>query len=65
MGILTLKTLSKLLRKCFYQFMMEDSLTSILTSKRISLLSKGVHLMKRRKIIQLFEKNPFINDLDD
>jgi hypothetical protein len=42
--------LSKLLRKSFYFYLRDICYISILTSKRISSLSKEVHLQKRRKM---------------
>ena len=47
----TVAEIALVLRKCLYNFTNEVSLTSILTSKRITIHSKRVHLDKRRKVL--------------
>ena len=49
--LISTEEIALVLRKCLYNFTNEVSLTSILTSKRITTHSKRVHLEKRRKVL--------------
>ena len=52
---ISVQEIALILRKCLYNFINEVSLTSILTSKRITKHSKEVHLSKRRKILNYMQ----------
>ena len=49
-GVLTLSELCEIFRRCTMYFLKNVSVSAILTSKRISLVSKEEHLKKRRKV---------------
>ena len=63
---ISVKEIALILRKCLYNFINEVSLTSILTSKRITKHSKEVHLSKRRKILNYMQfrcENEWLSDV--
>lgn len=48
---LSMEELCEIIRRCIKYFLKEASINAILTSKRISVVSKEEHLKKRRKIL--------------
>jgi len=48
----TLEDLCQIFRRCCYSFLRNISTSAILTSKRITGISKEYHLKKRRKILK-------------
>lgn len=49
---LSLGELCEIFRRCAKYYLREVSMSAILTSKRISLVSKEEHLKKRRKVLR-------------
>jgi len=49
---LSMDELSEIIRRCAKYFLKEVSIQAILTSKRITLISKKEHLKKHRKVLR-------------
>ncbi len=54
--VCSLEQVGEMLRKSFYWFLRDPCFACLLTSKRISLLSKEAHLEKRRKMLRLMRR---------
>jgi hypothetical protein len=52
LGHLTLGELCEIFRRCAKYYLKEVSISALLTSKRISVVSKEEHLKKRRKVLR-------------
>jgi hypothetical protein len=50
LGDISLLELTSIMRRALWLFLREECLTCLLTSKRISILSKAAHLDRKRKM---------------